>query len=79
MESVVLGMYRLHSHREFRKLWRELLIGEATMCTELMVNILTAVAPLLKIMNKIQVSLLFAYQLSKLKYLELSLVIQESC
>lgn len=50
----------------------ELFIGKSTMCTEQMVNIFLRIAPLLKIMNKILVSLLqFAYKLSKLKSLEL--------
>lgn len=58
----------------------ELFIGKSTMCIEQMVNIFIRIAPLPKIMNKILVSLLqLAYRLSKLKSLELSLVIQESC
>lgn len=74
-----MGRYRIESQRELRKPWRQMPIGKARMYTEQMVTIFIRIAPVFKIMNKIQMSLSqLAHQPSKWKYLELSLIIQES-
>lgn len=69
----------MESQRELRKPWREMPIGKARMSTEQMVTIFIRIAPVFKIMNKIWMSLSqLAHQPSKLKCLELSLIIQAS-
>lgn len=75
-----MGRYRIESQRELIKLWREIPIGKARMSTEQMVTIFIRIAPVFKIMNKIQKMSLsqLAHPPSEQKYLELSLVIQES-